>query len=339
MKRMAAALSLILCLAVSCRERETRYERKPVGVKVVEVKSRENIRTSQYVGEVEAGTSIPVSPLVSGQIVELKVRNGETVSKGKVLLKLDDTQMRGALTSAEAAYRQARDGYARVKKIYDRGGTTEVQMVEMETKLNQAKAMKVIAEKNLANCTLTAPCAGIVSGLEVHTGQNLLPGVKICEIVNMASLNIATNIPESEVSSVAVGDEATVSFPVLGEMELSAVVTEKSLTANRIGHSYRVQLSLRDTQDAGLVPGMVGKVYLHSGTESGVVVPAGCISEFAGEPTVWVIEGRRAVRRKVETGKYADGGVIITSGLRDGEKVVVSGGYKLYDGAETITLE
>ncbi|MGM9787571.1 MAG: efflux RND transporter periplasmic adaptor subunit [Candidatus Cryptobacteroides sp.] len=338
MKKKVLILSLLL-LTFSCKGPENEYKRRPVEVKVMELKREDRILCEQYVGEIEARNSSPITSLTGGEIVELAVKNGDYVLKGQVILKLDDAQARSALASAEATYRQALDAYNRTKKIYSKGGSTEVQMIEMETKLEQAKAMKSIAEKKLADYTVKAACEGTINGMEVAEGQNILPGIRIGSIIDLSEMDMVIQVPEAKIAQIREGDRAKVRFPVHGDKEFSAAVREKSLTADKIGHLYRLTLSLQESPEIELIPGMIGKVYMEKTKKSGFVVPPECISRFGNSHTVWIVEGNRAERREVSVGEYAQGGIIIKSGLNEGEKIIVSGSYKLYHGAEIRVAE
>ena len=327
---------LLLVSFTACKHirPQERYEVLPVEVEVEVLQSDAGQNRRTYVGEIESGKQVNASFAYGGKLTYLGVKNGDKVRQGDVIARIDDQQQRNAVRTAKAQLDQAKDGYARMKKVWEQGAVAEVKWVEMQTKLEQAQSVYDLAQKNLADCVLHSPMAGQIDLLKVSAGQQLAPGQPLCSIVALDDVSVHFSVPENEVSRIRKGQEAQVTVPALGEEEMNGVITETGLTANRLAHSYEVTVVLRGKSDKRLLPGMVCKVLVAEEGNECVVVPAACVQTRPEGQSVWVIENGIAVRRAITAGGFVQNGVSVSEGLQAGDSLVVKGYQKLYTGAE-----
>jgi RND family efflux transporter MFP subunit len=138
-------------------------------------------------------------------------------------------------------------------------------------------------------------------------------------------------VPENEIAKVHVGDTAEVVIPALGDRQYMGKVTEKSMTASLLTHSYPVKV-LVEHPDAELVPGMISKVVLKADVSTGIVVPANAVLVNQDGRFVWVEKEGRATRRQITISGYSGSGVIVGEGLQSGDKVIVEGYQKVSEG-------
>ena len=316
---------------------------RPVPVRVQVVAAEVQPSFSRYVGTVQAVREIPLSMQTAGRVLSVHAKDGDYVQKGRVLLRVDSTQALNALRSAEAAYRQAMDGYERAKQVYAKGAITDQKMVEIESQYTQARSFYDAARQRLNENTLTAPQAGVVSGMNIQVGQSIAPAVYICSILDNSAYNIVFTVPETEISAIAIGQK--------GRMECAAVnasfpitLTEKSMKANPVAHTYEVTARIDTHAIDKLMPGMVAKCRLTDHRKADaqsreIVIPTSCILLMKEGPTVWVSENGKAVRRAITTDGYKADGVVVTDGLHAGDSLITDGYQKLYIGCEIAVEE
>ena len=156
MKRKVLVLPILLFLC-SCNGVNEQKTKAPTRVKteITSVETKKNAQT--YVGIVEECEGTAVSFTSMGMIKRMLVNEGQSVTKGQLLAEMDDTQARNLLQGAEAQMAQANDAYKRYKMLHDNGSLPEVQWIEIQSKVAQAKSQWEVAKKNLADCRLTAP--------------------------------------------------------------------------------------------------------------------------------------------------------------------------------------
>ena len=328
---------------VSCTKREgARREQAPLRVETMVVTQQSNDLLTRYVGTVSAVRETPLSMLTPGRIEALYCRDGQRVHKGQVILRVDDTQARNALKSAEALLRQAEDGFNRVQQVHAKGAVTDQKMVEIESELSRARSLYDAAQQQLNECTLKAPCEGVISGMTLEIGQSIVPGMKLFSILELSALNVRFTVPEAEIGKISVSHSSEVS----GEMECVALdtilpirITEKSVSASPITHTYEVTARIIGGSDI-LLPGMIGKVKVKGEGANGerieangnIVIPAHCILLKPEGPTVWLVEEGKAQRRNIVIDGYRADGVLVKSGLQAGDRLITEGYQKLYLG-------
>ena len=315
----------------SCVVREQQQRREqPVRCEVMTVHATSSLTNYTYSAVVQEQAHIPLSLPYGGTITELRVKNNAEVKQGDVLLRVDDTGARQAMRSARASLKQAQDAIKRTTPLHQKGLMTDIQMVELQTKLDQAHAAFAAAERQVEQCTLTAPQDGIVTFDNLHVGQHLVPQVTVMTVLDMRGFTVVIPVPETEVSSLKPGDEARLSIPALQTDTLRARLTQIGVQANSLTHTYPVEAQVLNPP-AALLPGMIGTLTLMQTDRSAIVIPQRCVTILPDGAAVWVVDRySRAERRHIELGAYQADGVQVTAGLSNGDKVVIAGYQKLY---------
>ena len=302
----------------------------PTKVKIETVKESKEVSTFNYVGTIEEKTSTALSFSSMGMIEKIYVSEGEFVSGGQLLAKIDPSSAQSMLDVADASLKQAQDGYDRLKSIYDKGSLTEIQMVDIETKLQQAKSAYNIAEKNLENCSLHAPASGVIGKKMAEVGEYSVMGKAVLTILDISSVKIGFSIPENEISIIPTDCKSTITVAALGHKEFNGKKIEKSVKANAVSHTYLAHIILSNPQKE-LLPGMVCRIALAPENKvQEIVIPISTIqTTSAGHKFVWIDKGGTAKRMFVTTGAAKGNGVEVTSGLSAGDSIVTDGYQKI----------
>lgn len=332
MKDKLLVIGVLLCW-VSCSKMErTQQEQAPVKVKTMAVSPQASSINSRYVGTIEAAQETPLSLQTPGRVVTVAVQNGQRVAAGQTILAVDNTQALNALESAKATLQHAQDGFDRVSKVHEKGVVSDQKMVEIESQLQQARSLYAAAQRQLEECTLTAPRDGIISGLEISNGQTILPGTILCTLLDVRSFRVRFTVPETEINGL--GKKGEVSCAAV-EQSFPITITERNYSANALTHTYEVVARI-DGDAEGLQSGMVATVKVRSERfkEEEIVIPAKCILLKPEGPTVWVAEQGRAVRRNITIDGYKADGVRVRSGLQENDTLIVEGYQKLYKGCK-----
>ena len=209
---------------------------------------------------------------------------------------------------------------------------SDQKMVEIESQYKQAKSIYAAAKEQLKECTLVSPCDGVLSGLEVAVGQSIIPGVKLCSVLDVSGFTVRFTVPETEVSGLA----------EKGEMECAAIhqtlpvsLTSKSVTANPLTHTYDAVARIEGGRDV-LRTGMVGIVCVPVLNSEAIIIPARCVLLKPEGATVWLKQDDHAVRRAITVGGYGSNGVRVLTGLQAGDVVITDGYQKLYEGCKIV---
>ena len=307
----------------------------------------ENVGSSQmdgrrsYVGEVEAETSTVVSFTGMGTVLRMYVNEGQHVTKGQLIAQMDPTQNKNALMAAEAMLTQAQDAYDRMKVLHDQHSISDMDWMEMQSKLQQAKSSYQMAKKSVTDCNLKAPCSGVVGNKMIEAGMTAMPAQPVCNILNVNRVKVKVSVPEKEVGSFTSSMLGSVSITVaaLGGRTYTAQKIEKGVQADALSRTYDVRFTVANP-DAELLPGMVAEVSCGS-VKSGLTIgksvatlPIRCVQQGAdGRHFVWTVKNGKAHRQDVVTGDTDGNRIAVTSGVSEGDKVITAGYQKVSEGS------
>ena len=140
--------------------------------------------------------------------------------------------------------------------LHEKGLISDVQMVELQTKFNQAQAACVAANRQVQQCVLTAPLNGIAAFDALHVGQHIVPEVPVITLLDLSGFTVLAYVPEAEVAALHTGDSARLDIPALQAVGLQVCLTRIGMQANVLTHSYPVEAAISNPP-AGLLPGMV----------------------------------------------------------------------------------
>ncbi len=330
----ALGLSTVAC---SLHKKEN-TPREAVAVRVEKVKLQQGIRRAGYVGTVSPLKSAVLSCRYPGTLTQVFVKQGDYVEKGQVLAQVQTASVKSSYEMARTTFEQAEDGYKRVMQVHGTGSVPEIKKVEVEAQYKKAKAAFEAAKQSLDDCTIKAPYAGIVGEVYGDEGVELSIADPVMRVLDISEVEIRFPVPEKEIGRIQPGDTAFFVIPAMEDSLCAGRVKNKGMVASALSHSYTCTLKpMRNIE--GLLPGMVCKVYLYSELQAGIVVPSSVVQMDTQGKYVWVVENHRVSKRYVETGGFHGKGVIVVSGLQDGDSVVVEGSRKISTGMEVKTVE
>lgn len=339
---LAAVAAVVLA---SCAPRKDVKE-KPVTipVRVMKAQQTETFSPRRYVGTAAPSRSATVSCGNSGTLVSVNVSRGSHVKKGDIIAVTESQSVLSMAETAEAVLRQAEDGYERARNMHDKGSLADVKMVEIETRLAQARATAKAAARAVEDCIVRAPFDGTVSDVYVEEGMDVSALAPVARIYDMSSMKIIFSVPENEIGSMKVGDAAMVEVPALvgndsGRAVFRARIAEKGISGSVLSHGYECTL-VPSEPCRDLMPGMVCKIRTDREGLEGFVVPASLVRTDASGKYLWGITDSMTVRKiYVTTGGFAAHGVVITSGLANGDLIITEGIRKVSVGMKVKVLE
>ncbi len=243
------------------------------------------------------------------------------------------------LSGAEAQMAQANDALARYKMLHDAGSLPEVQWVEIQSKVAQAKSQLAIAKKNLADCRLVAPVSGIIGKKNVGAGETAMPSQAVVTILDISSVKVKVAIPETEMNAISPSTPSVVSVEAV-QQRMPGGRIEKGVLADALTHTYDVRINVKNP-NRKLLPGMVANVRFTATTTSQAnqqSLPVTAVQKSAdGSLFVWTIsKDSTAHRTPVSIGETLGNRIVITDGLQAGQRVVTEGYQKLSEGTKVV---
>jgi RND family efflux transporter MFP subunit len=237
--------------------------------------------------------------------------------------ELEKLEAQGSITREE---RLAREIALDVEAL--RGGAFRIDMVAARSGVTAARASLERAYLNLERTEIRAPFSGVVSGLLLSAGEQVIAGQTLCSLVNNVDLEAVVGVLEADIGELAVGRKALLVVPAL-EDTFQVAVDVISPQFDRSSRTCDVLLSLEDP-GSRVRPGMFARAIIAGETvEDRLLVPREAILTRDGRPLVFKVENGRAVWLYVQLGRQNDAVVEIESvlqggSLSEGERVVVS---------------
>jgi RND family efflux transporter MFP subunit len=330
---------LAAILVGSCSQQNNQGATKaPIRVKTELVSAEAEVNGQTYVGIVEEHEATAVSFTGMGVVKRMMVSEGQAVSRGQLIAEMDDTQARNMLVSAEASMTQANDALQRYQMLHDNGSLPEIQWVEIQSKVAQAKSQLEMARKNLADCRLVAPVGGIVGKKLIGAGETALPSQAVVSILDISTVEVKVSIPEAEIGYVNTHTPSTITVDAIGQYFNGGRI-EKGVVADALTHTYDVRIHVANTHRR-LLPGMVASVrFSTQGTgQQALSLPVTAVRKNTdGTLFVWTIDKDSAAHRTAVTiGQTLGNRVEIASGLSENQRVVTEGYQKLSEGTEVV---
>ena len=322
-------LFVALVVLCSCSKKQPQGE-VPVKVKTFTAAGGQ-AGSLYYSGSIEAEQSINLSFLTIGTAAQINVREGDKVAKGQLLAKLDCTSNNNALQIAQAKAQQAQDAFNRFEPMYKNGNLPEIKMVEIRTLKTQAELSVKLAQKNVDDCSIIAPAAGMISYRDLEAGDNVIPAKAVLKMVTLGSVYATFSAPEKEIGKIYKGQSATVRL-TSNEEELKGTVTDVGISADPLARTYTVRIKI-NKPSASVLPGMLCNIYLAAkdAQATDFIIPASALKmDSDGGEYVFVVDAKtnRVFKQAVTTGEFALGGVR-TQGLKEGQVIVTEGAQKL----------
>ena len=331
---------LSVILICSCTGKKEQEAKAPIRVKTEVASTATSVNGQTYVGMVEEQEATAVSFTGMGVVKRVLVNEGQAVAKGQLIAEMDDTQARNLLSGAEAQMTQANDALERFKMLHDAGSLPEVQWVEIQSKVAQAKSQLDVAKKNLADCRLVAPVSGIIGKKMIGAGETALPSQAVVSILDISSVKVKVAIPEAEIGGISGNTSSIIKVEAIGSSFEGGRI-EKGVQADALTHTYDIRINVVN-RERKLLPGMVASVSF--GSEKSEVkteqlsMPVTAVQKKAdGSLFVWTIEkDSTAHRTTITTGETLGNRIVVTTGISEGERIVTEGYQKLSENTKVI---
>lgn len=294
-------------------------------------------RTLPLTGTLSPLTEATVKAKVAGELLEVAVREGESVRQGQVLARIDPTEVRARVAAREADVAAARaqlvwadKNRLTQKALLDKAFISQNAFDNIQSnydvavaKLRSAEAELIVARKSLGDSVLVAPFPGIVAQRHVQPGERVALDAKVITVVNLSRLELEAAVPAAEISRLRVGQEVAFSVDGFGERAFGGRI--ERINPGTVSGSRSINVyAVIDNPEGELRGGLFaqGAVSLER-VEGALVVPASAVREEIGQTFVYAIEAGLVKRKNVTVGAPdASGRVQVLQGLAAGERIV-----------------
>lgn len=320
-----------------------------VPVEAVVLREKPVEQATEFVGTVKSRRSTNVQPQVEGFVTRILVRSGDAVRPGTPLMQIDPRMQEAAVASLEslrasreADLRYAKQEAARTQTLVEAGAASRSELEQAQTRLATAEAQLLAAEAllreqrvALAYHTVTAPTAGVVGDVPVRVGDRATKSTTLTTLDQSAGLEVYVSVPVQEAEHLKLG------LPVHlldGEGRPIATCAVSFVAPSVEPGTQSVLAKAQLPEAAGLRPDQFVRARIVWTEAPALTVPFVSVNRINGQYFAFVAESGEggatvARQRAVELGAVVGNDYVVKSGLKAGEKLIVSGIQKIGDGA------
>ncbi len=292
-------------------------------------------------GSVSTKQNLVIFPEYSGVLSNVYVREGQRVSKGQLLAKIDDGGLGQQLAQLQIQADLAKTTFERQERLWNQKIGSEIQYLQAKSTYEaQEKAVNQMRSQ-LAKTEVRAPFSGTIDDVITEQGSVVAPGAsQLMRIVNLKEMYIETAVPEAYLTSVTNGKTVKVEFPVLGK-EVDAKIRQAGSFINPANRTFKVEVDVPN-KDGMVKPNLTAKLKINDYTNSNaIMIPLSVISENAqGQQYVYVVEELddnnvgKTKRVIIETGRSLGDSIEVLSGLEIGMDIVEEGARSVKEGQD-----
>jgi RND family efflux transporter MFP subunit len=318
-------------------------------VKTLPVEMAPVAQSDEYVATIKSRRSATINPQVDGKLTRILARSGEAVKAGQLLMEIDPVKQVSTVEAQRATENQKRALFQyneaeleRQRKLHTAGIISQAAMDQWEQAYNNSKAdyesaraSRVAQDQELSYYRITAPMAGVVGDIPVHVGDYVSPSTMLTTVDENRDLEAYIYVPTERVSQVKVGlgvDLLDTSGKLIEHTTINFLSPQVDNQLQGILAKAPVHASLQVLRNAQLV-----KARVIWSTNPAPVVPVLAVTRLGGQAFVFVAteQGGKffARMRAVQLGDTIGNTYAVRDGLKDGDKVIVSGTQFLIDGA------
>lgn len=289
-------------------------------------------------GSVTTKDLLVITPEYNGILTNVYVKEGQKVSKGQLLGKIDDGGMGQQLAQMEIQADLAKTTYDRQKRLWEQKIGSEIQYLQAKSSYEaQSKAVSQM-QQQLAKTTIKAPFSGTVDDVITEQGSVVAAGqTPIFRLINLNNMYIETEIPESYVKDVVKGKDVKAEFPILGKT-FDTKIRQAADYINPANRTFKVEVDIPN-KDQMVKPNLTAKLKINDYTnEKAILIPQSIISENAeGEQYVYIVTDKNTenegIAKKViiTTGKTQGDVIEVLSGLTSGAEIIKEGARSVKD--------
>lgn len=367
------AASMALCAGCGSQTSDDGEEQTAAGTAVEVAEVTKGAMSTEYSvnGKVVADNEVQVFPMLAGQVLTLSVSEGDKVAKGQTLLNVDTSSVTSTMSSLRESYNatktatekaienaqigveQAQLAVENTEALLEAGAAAEQDLTKAKQGLAQAQAGVQQARaqqaaslaqiqasmdqinKQASYGTVTAPCAGTVTAVNVVQGGMASSAQPAVVIAEDSRVKINASVSEDVFAGLHTGDSAGVQISVLSDEVKSAKIVSLPAAANQQTNLYDVSVSVPSGTEPA-IGAFATVIFYTDRRENTLSVPTDCVlTGNDNERYLFTVDesGTTAARVTVETGLVGKTNTEITSGLNEGDRVVVKGQSYLSDGS------
>ena len=282
----------------------------------------------EITGSIEANESVVLKSEVSGLVTGIYFKEGTQVSKGSVLVKVNDRDIQAQLQEALTKQKLSSTNENRAKQLLEKGAISQEEYDTSLADFRSLQSQSQLIRAQLAKTTILAPFSGRIGLRSISAGTYLTPATVIANLVSTNPVKITFSVPEKYAGQIKLN--SAISFTTDGSStKYTGKVYAIEPGINAATRTLQIRALAPNPNDA-LLPGSFAKIKLALNTlQNAIMVPNEAVVPVLKGKIVYISKNGKAQEVEVEAGTRTDEKIVITSGLKAGDTVLTTGSMSL----------
>ncbi|MBT8393618.1 MAG: efflux RND transporter periplasmic adaptor subunit [Bacteroidia bacterium] len=289
-------------------------------------------------GNVDTKNLLTITSEFSGILSNIYVKEGQLVSKGQLLAKIDDGGLSQQLAQSQIQADLAKTTFDRQKRLWEQKIGSEIQFLQAKSSYESQTEVVNQLKQQIAKTTVRAAFSGTIDDVITEQGNVVAAGqTPIMRLVNLKDMYIETNVPEAHIKNIIKNKNVIVELPVLGKT-INTKINQVGSFINPANRTFKIEVSVPN-KDKSIKPNLTAKLKINDySNPKAILIPQSIISENAnGEQYIYVVKNRNdsigfTERIIIKTGKTQDDVIEVLEGVSAGDEIIQEGARSVKEG-------
>jgi len=308
-------------------------KKPPLSVTAIVVSSKDFSNAISLSGSIEANENVEIRSEVSGIVEKISFSEGTNVSKGQVLLKVNDIELRAQLSQAITKQKLASENERRAKLLLQKEAISQEEYDIASAEFRSLKAQTQLIQAQIAKTTIRAPFSGKIGLRNISPGTYVTPTTLITKLVSSGQVKISFSIPEKYASEIE--NNASILFTIPNNpQKFTAKIYAIEPEIETSTRTLKIR-AIADNPNGKLLPGTFATIDLSlKNIKDAIVIPTEAVVPIQDGKVVYIANNGKAKEVKIETLARTAKDVVVTSGIKSGDTLLTSGVMALKDEAD-----
>ena len=305
-------------------------KKPPLAVTAIVVSSKDFSNAISLSGSIEANENVEIRSEVSGIVEKISFSEGTNVSKGQVLLKVNDIELRAQLSQAITKQKLASENERRAKLLLQKEAISQEEYDIASAEFRSLKAQTQLIQAQIAKTTIRAPFSGKIGLRNISPGTYVTPTTVITKLVSSSQVKISFSIPEKYASEIE--NNASILFTIPNNSQkFSAKIYAIEPEIDIATRTLKIR-ALADNSNGKLLPGTFATIELSlKNIKNAIVIPTEAVVPIQDGKVVYIANNGKAKEVKIEALARTSKDIVVTSGIKSGDTLLTSGVMSLKD--------
>ena len=312
--------------------------KKRVFITVTQVKTSKIKNKISLQSIIKTDKNIVLQPEFTGPISDITVVEGQSVSKGDVLMIVDDGGLEQSVEFQKEQLKLSKTIFERQSRLWEENIGSEIEYLEAKTAFKTQKSRYSQLEEQLQKSVITAPFDGEIDDIFIELGELVTPGQSpLLRLISTSQMYLEAEVPEKYLKSVSVGTPVEIEIPVLNK-KINTKISFIGKHINTVNRTFRVVVKIKKTDS--LSPNLISTLHIFDYiNNNALIIPTNIISENSdGSEYVYSVNNNNTAQKIfIKTGNEENGYVEVIEGLKE-KDIIINEGARLVKEGQAVQI-